>query len=200
MAKQAESGEIPLSDLLREIRRCRHCAESLPLGPNPVLRASSRARMVIVGQAPGTRVHESGIPWDDPSGNRLRQWLDVDPDTFYDERRIAIIPMGFCYPGRGSSGDLPPRPECAELWHKRLFAKLPNLQLKLLLGQYSQACYLGKRRKKTLTATVQAYREYVPELLPLPHPSPRNTLWLKRNPWFEAKVVPLLRDLVAPLL
>jgi len=189
-----------MQKLLREVRACRVCDEHLPFGPKPVLRAHRDARIVIIGQAPGTRVHESGIPWDDPSGNRLRQWLDVDPDTFYDERRIAIIPMGFCYPGRGSSGDLPPRPECAELWHKRLFAKLPNLQLKLLLGQYSQACYLGKRRKKTLTATVQAYREYVPELLPLPHPSPRNTLWLKRNPWFEAKVVPLLRDLVAPLL
>ncbi len=189
-----------MQKLLSEVRACRVCEEYLPLGPNPVLRAHQDARLVIVGQAPGTRVHETSIPWNDPSGDRLRRWLATDRDTFYDEKRIAIIPMGFCYPGRGRSGDLPPRPECAELWHQKLLAKIPDLRLMLLVGQYAQAYYLGAQRKKTLTATVQAFREYLPELLPLPHPSPRNTLWLKRNPWFEAEVVPQLRQLVAPFL
>jgi uracil-DNA glycosylase len=186
--------------LLREVRACRVCEEHLPLGPKPVLRAHRQARILIVGQAPGTRVHATGIPWNDPSGDRLRAWMDVDRETFYDERRIAIIPMGFCYPGRGRSGDLPPRPECAQLWHGRLLEQIPDLRLKLLVGQYAQAHYLGKRRKRSLAATVQASQEYLPEFLPLPHPSPRNILWLKRNPWFEAEVVPFLRDLVASLL
>ncbi|MEE9128092.1 MAG: uracil-DNA glycosylase family protein [Planctomycetota bacterium] len=189
-----------MQKLLSEVRACRVCEEYLPLGPNPVLRAHQDARLVIVGQAPGTRVHETSIPWNDPSGDRLRRWLATDRDTFYDEKRIAIIPMGFCYPGRGRYGDLPPRPECAELWHQKLLAKIPDLRLMLLVGQYAQAYYLGAQRKKTLTATVQVFREYLPELLPLPHPSPRNTLWLKRNPWFEAEVVPQLRQLVAPFL
>ncbi len=189
-----------MQKLLSEVRACRVCEEYLPLGPNPVLRAHQDARLVIVGQAPGTRVHETSIPWNDPSGDRLRRWLATDRDTFYDEKRIAIIPMGFCYPGRGRSGDLPPRPECAELWHQKLLAKIGDLRLMLLVGQYAQAYYLGAQRKKTLTATVQTFREYLPELLPLPHPSPRNTLWLKRNPWFEAEVVPQLQQLVAPLL
>ncbi len=186
--------------LLRDVRACRVCEKHLPLGPKPVLRAHQDARILIVGQAPGTRVHATGIPWNDPSGDRLRQWLDVDRETFYDERRIAIIPMGFCYPGRGRSGDLPPRPECASLWHGPLLDQIRGLKLKLLVGQYAQAYYLGRRRKATLAATVQACREYLPEHLPLPHPSPRNILWLKRNPWFEGEVVPMLRDLVAPLL
>jgi uracil-DNA glycosylase len=191
---------MAMPQLLREVRACRVCEKHLPLGPKPVLRAHPDARLLIVGQAPGTRVHATGVPWNDPSGDRLRQWLGVDRDTFYDECRVAIIPMGFCYPGRGRSGDLPPRPECAELWHGRLLGEIPRLRLKLLVGQYAQAHYLGQRRKKTLAATVQACREYLPELFPLPHPSPRNILWLKRNPWFEAEVVPLLRGLVAPLL
>ncbi|MHC4515420.1 MAG: uracil-DNA glycosylase family protein [Planctomycetota bacterium] len=189
-----------MQKLLAEVRACRVCEEHLPLGPNPVLRAHRDARVLIVGQAPGTRVHNTGIPWNDPSGDRLRRWMDIDRDAFYDERRIAIIPMGFCYPGRGRSGDLPPRPECAEQWHGRLLAKIPDLRLKLLVGQYAQAYYLGKHRKQTLAATVQACREYLPEFLPLPHPSPRNTLWLQRNPWFEAEVVPLLQELLGELL
>ena len=155
-----------LDKLLAEVRDCRVC-EDLPLGPRPVLRAAQGARVLVIGQAPGTRVHESGVPWDDPSGERLRQWLAVDAERFYDESLFAIIPMGFCYPGRGKSGDLPPRPECADLWHERLLAELPEIELTLLIGQYAQARYLGDRREKTLTATVQRWRDYLPEHLPI---------------------------------
>ena len=183
-----------LESLLVEVRACRVCAAHLPLGPKPILRADVRARVLIVGQAPGTRVHATGIPWNDPSGDRLRAWLAVDRDAFYDERRFAIIPTGFCYPGRGRSGDLPPRPECAPLWHPRLRALLPNIGLTLLVGQYAQAFYLAERRKGTLTETVHAWREYLPQFLPLPHPSPRNTRWLSLNPWFEQEIVPGLRE------
>jgi uracil-DNA glycosylase len=185
-----------LAALLHEVRACRLCEPHLPLGPRPVLRADVRARVLIVGQAPGTRVHATGIPWNDPSGDRLRAWLAVDRTTFYDERRFAIIPTGLCYPGRGRSGDLPPRPECAPLWHPRLLRALPNVALTLLVGQYAQAHYLGARRGPTLTATVRAWREYLPEFLPLPHPSPRNTRWLQVNPWFDREVIPALRDRV----
>ncbi len=158
-----------------------------------MLRASAGARVLIVGQAPGTRVHETGIPWNDPSGDRLRQWMALDRESFYDESRFAIVPMGFCYPGRGSSGDLPPRPECAEAWREPLHAALPGIELTLLIGQYAQAWYLGKRRRRTLTETVRAWRDYAPDYLPLPHPSPRNIGWLKRNDWFADEVVPALR-------
>jgi len=189
-----------LQRVLREVRACRVCEEHLPLGPRPVVRADARARVLIVGQAPGTRVHETGIPWNDPSGDRLRDWLGVDRDTFYDESRFAIIPTGLCYPGRGRSGDLPPRPECAPLWHPRLRPLLPNVGLTLLVGQYAQAYYLGPRRKRTLTATVHAWPEYLPEFLPLPHPSPRNTGWLQVNPWFVRDVIPVLHGRVHALL
>ena len=164
-----------LNQLLREVRACTHCIEHLPLGPRPVLRAHANARVLIVGQAPGTRVHETGIPWNDPSGDRLREWMNVDRKTFYDERRFAIIPMGYCYPGRGKGGDLPPRRECAELWLESLLDNLPEIEFTLLLGQYAQAHYLGKRRKKSLTETVRTWRDYWPEFFPMPHPSPRNT-------------------------
>lgn len=160
------------------------------------MRAAATARILIVGQAPGRRVHETGIPWNDPSGDRLREWMQVSRDTFYDESRTAIIPTGFCYPGTGKGGDLPPRPECAPLWHPRLRAALPNIQLTLLIGSYAQAYYLGKHAQKTLTGTVRNYRDTLPEFLPLPHPSPRNQMWLKRNPWFAEEVLPLLRELV----
>ena len=190
---------IPLQDLLAEIRACRHCADTLPLGPNPVLRASASARLLIVGQAPGTRVHATGIPWNDPSGDRLRDWLQVDRATFYDEARIAIVPMGFCYPGKGPSGDLPPPPDCAPLWHEALLAHMPDLELVLLVGSYAQSHYLGRSRE-TLTSRVRRWQDFGPRFLPLPHPSPRNTLWLRRNPWFEASVIPDLRRRVAPLL
>ena len=158
-----------------------------------MLRAHQSARVLIVGQAPGTRVHETGIPWNDPSGDRLRRWLAIDRQRFYDERRFAIIPVGYCYPGRGPSGDMPPRKECAELWLARLLARLPNIELTVLVGQYAQRLYLGRERKKTLTETVRAYREYGPRFVPLPHPSPRNQMWLRCNSWFEAEVVPALR-------
>jgi uracil-DNA glycosylase len=188
-----------LEALLKEVRACRLCEPGLPLGARPVLRADPRARILIVGQAPGTRVHATGIPWNDPSGDRLREWLQVDRESFYDERRFAIIPAGLCYPGRGRSGDLPPRPECAPLWHPRLRALLPAIEVTLLVGQYAQAYYLGTRRKPTLAATVRAWREYGSEFLPLPHPSPRNTRWLQLNPWFAREVLPELRARVRSL-
>jgi uracil-DNA glycosylase len=185
-----------LDALLGEIRACRLCEAHLPLGPRPVLRASRTARLLIVGQAPGRRVHETGIPWNDPSGDRLRSWLKMDRERFYDQRHIAIVPAGLCYPGSGPRGDAPPRPECAPMWHPQLRALMPKIELTLLIGQYAQAYYLGSRRKKSLRETVQAWQEYLPEFLPLPHPSPRNQLWFKQNPWFEAEVIPALRVLV----
>ena len=190
-----------LDRLLVDIRACRICAADLPLGPRPVLRARATARILIVGQAPGTRVHESGIPWHDKSGDRLRDWMAVDSDTFYDEARIAIVPMGFCYPGvlpRG--GDKPPRPECAPAWHAALLGHLPAIDLTILTGQYAQAHYLGKRRRKTLTETVRAWRDYGPGVIPLPHPSWRTVGWQKRQPWFEPEILPELRRRVAALL
>lgn len=179
--------------LLSEARACRACEAHLPLGPRPVLRASTTARVLIVGQAPGVKVHSTGVPWNDPSGDRLREWLGVTRDEFYDESCIAIVPMGFCYPGRGKGGDMPPRPECAPLWMPRLLAAMPLLRLRILAGQYAHAWHLGDRRKRTLTDTVAAWRDYLPDYFPLPHPSPRNLMWLRRNPWFEDDVVPELR-------
>jgi uracil-DNA glycosylase len=176
------------------------CEAHLPLGPRPVLRADVRARVLIVGQAPGTRVHETGIPWNDPSGDRLRAWIDVGRESFYDESSFAIVPAGLCYPGRGRSGDLPPRRECAPLWHPRLRPLLRQVRLTLLVGQYAQAYYLGDHRKATLTETVHAWRSYLPGLMPLPHPSPRNTRWLRVNPWFERDVLPELRSRVRDAL
>src|SRR5579875_320825 len=190
-----------LSALFARVRACRACEPHLPLGPRPVLRGRLSARVLIVGQAPGTRVHETGIPWNDPSGERLREWLGVDRETFYDERRFAIIPMGLCYPGRlPRGGDAPPRPECGPLWHPPLRAALPNIALTLLVGQYAQAYYLDKRRKESMTATVQSWRDYLPEFIPTPHPSWRTTAWLKRNPWFAAELLPELRRRVRALI
>ncbi len=187
-----------LPKLLKEVRACTHCAEHLPLGPRPIVRMKRSATLLIIGQAPGTRVHETGLGWNDRSGDRLREWLNVDRDTFYDESRIAIMPMGFCYPGVAKSGgDAPPRSECAPLWHDRLRALLPNIELTLLIGQYAQARYLGEDKKKTMTETVKAWKEYLPHgFLPLPHPSWRNTGWLKKNPWFEKQILPVLRKAV----
>ena len=177
-----------LINVLNEARNCRLCAKQLPHEPRPVLRAHANARLLIIGQAPGSKVHASGIPWDDPSGDRLRNWLGINKNLFYDETQIAIIPMGFCYPGKGRSGDLPPRPECAPQWHAALLSRMPNIQLTLLIGQYAQRYYLGKQHG-TLTATVKAWRNYLPHYFALPHPAPRNQLWLKKNPWFETEVL-----------
>lgn len=193
--------QAQLEALLCEVGGCTRCQEHLPLGPRPVLRAHRSAPILIVGQAPGRRVHETGIPWNDPSGVRLRQWLGVTPEHFYDPCRFAIIPMGFCYPGRDTrGGDLPPRPECAPLWHGRLLACLPNVALTILVGNYAQRYYLRDRAHKTLTDTVGRWQEYGPDYVPTPHPSPRNLLWLRRNPRFEADVVPALKRRVRELL
>lgn len=178
--------------LLDEIRGCRVCATELPHDPRPVLSFGRKASVVIIGQAPGSRVHASGVPWDDPSGDTLRTWMDVSHPTFYDPERVAIVPMGFCYPGAGKSGDLPPRPECAPQWHAAILRHL-DVGLTLLIGQYAQAYYLGDRRGKNLTETVRGWRSYGTGVLPLPHPSPRNRRWLAKNPWFDRDVVPVLR-------
>lgn len=189
-----------LVSLLTQIRACRLCEAHLPLPPRPVLRASESARLLVVGQAPGTLVHASGIPWSDASGMRLRSWLGLDRDEFYDEGKVAIVPMGFCYPGTGRNGDLPPRPECAQTWHPKLLPMLPDIRLVLAIGHYAQVYFLGALRKKSLTESVRAWQEYAPRYFPLPHPSPRNIAWFKHNPWFDAEVVPALRKRVAAVL
>ncbi|MBX3606667.1 MAG: uracil-DNA glycosylase family protein [Piscinibacter sp.] len=189
-----------LPALLAEVRACTRCAAVLPLGPRPVLQADRRARLLIAGQAPGRRVHASGVPFDDASGDRLRAWLGVDRDTFYDPSRVAILPMGLCYPGRGSSGDLPPRPECAPAWRAPLLAALPALRLTLVIGAYAQAWHLGAGARAGVTETVRAWRDAGPALLPLPHPSPRNQAWLKHHPWFERELLPDLRERVRAAL
>jgi uracil-DNA glycosylase len=189
-----------LAPLLAEVRACTLCAAHLPLGPRPVLRARASARLLIVGQAPGTRVHETGIPFDDRSGERLREWMGVESERFYDEARVAIIPMGLCYPGRDTGGgDRPPRRECAPHWHARLLAELPAIELALLVGAYAQRHYLGPRAG-SVTATVGAWRGFLPESVPLPHPSWRTRGWVARNPWFEAELVPCLQKRVAEVL
>ena len=189
-----------LERLLSEIRACRICEKHLPLGPRPVLRAAASARLVIIGQAPGTKVHESGVPWDDASGERLRSWLDLDPEHFYDESRVAIVPMGFCYPGVAKNGgDKPPRPECAAAWHGPLLEHLEDVDLTLLVGSYAQKYYLGHDLRRTMTETVADWRSYLPSLLPLPHPSWRNTAWLKKNIWFDSELVPEMRRRVRKL-
>ena len=182
--------------LLKEIRACTICSEHLPLGPNPIVSFSTESKVLLVGQAPGPKVHETGIPWNDPSGDRLRDWLQVDRDQFYDTKYFAIAPMGFCYPGRGKSGDNPPRPECAPQWMDLIVDSLPNIEMTILIGQYSLKWFLGDRRKRTLTETVKNWREYFPEYVVLPHPSPRNNIWLKKNAWFERELVPELSGIV----
>ena len=186
--------------LLKEVRACTLCAPYLPMGPRPVLQLHPAARLLIVGQAPGIKVHQTGIAFNDASGERLRAWLGIDKTVFYDPKRVALIPMGFCYPGTGKSGDLPPRPECAPTWRAQLLAQLPNVVLTLVIGQYAQAWHLRDTQKATLTETVRAWREYWPSTLPLPHPSPRNNIWLKRNAWFGDEVLPILRQSVQHIL
>ena len=189
-----------MEKLIQDIKQCTICQDYLPLGPRPVVSAHPNAKIVIVGQAPGTKVHASGIPWDDASGKQLRKWLNVSVEDFYDATKFAIIPMGFCYPGKGKTGDLPPRPECAPQWHKPLFDQLKNVELIILIGTYAQNYYLGKQTKDTLTETVRNYKTYLPKYLPLPHPSPRNRFWLTKNPWFEEEVLPELRRKVKEIL
>ncbi len=188
-----------LEGLLVAVRKCRACEQHLPLGPRPVLQVCETARVLIVGQAPGVRVHASGTPWADPSGERLRMWMGLNKVAFYDASQIAIIPMGYCYPGRGHGGDLAPRRECATLWLDHLLAKLPQIELTLLIGLHAQRHFLGNRRKRSLTETVKAWREFAPDYLPLPHPTPRNTPWFQRNPWFEQELLPVLRERISAL-
>lgn len=182
-----------MKDLLYNIRQCDICEAHLPLGTRPIVSAHPESKIIIIGQAPGTKVHASGVPWDDASGKQLRKWLNVSDKDFYDETKFAIMPMGFCYPGKGKTGDLPPRKECAPQWHKPLLNKLPNVELVILIGLYAQKYYLGKEAKRTLTETVKNHNAYLPKYLPLPHPSPRNRFWLTKNAWFEVEVLPVLR-------
>jgi uracil-DNA glycosylase len=194
-------GRVSTEDLERlvsEISACRACA--LPHEPRPVVWVHPDAKILIAGQAPGRRVHESGIPWDDPSGDRLRQWMQLDRETFYDKRNVAVAAMGFCYPGTVDGADLPPRRECAPLWRPRLLPLLKNVRLTLLVGAYAHRYHLGAAAKRTLGETVRAWRAYPPDVMPLPHPSWRNTAWLKRNPWFEAELLPELQRRVSSAL
>lgn len=186
--------------LIKEIKNCRICEAHLPLGPRPVVQASTMARILIVGQAPGIRVHETGIPFNDPSGDRLRSWMGINRDIFYDEARIALVPMGFCYPGSADRGDLPPRKECADKWREALLSHMKKIELTIVIGQYAIEWHLGKERKKTLRETVKAWRDYAPQKMVLPHPSPRNNIWLKKNPWFEQDILPVLRRRVGQLI
>ncbi len=184
-----------MESLLKEIRSCTICP--LENGHRPILQASAKSRILLIGQAPGRKVHETGIPWDDPSGRNLRKWLGVSEEQFYDPDIFALVPMGFCYPGHSAGAkpsDLPPRPECAPKWHDLLLEQMPEIQLTLLFGQYAQKRYLGDRMKDSLTETVQNYQEYLPDFLAMPHPSPRNGIWLKKNPWFEEEVLPELKQ------
>jgi uracil-DNA glycosylase len=192
---------MSLDAVLADIAACRACAGELPHEPRPVTRVSARTRLLICGQAPGRRVHESGLPFDDPSGERLRAWMGIDRATFYGRPEIGVAAMAFCFPGTDpKGGDYPPPPRCAQLWRPRLMAALPRMELTLLVGGYAQAWALGDRVKRTMTDTVAAWREYLPDYLPMPHPSWRNTGWLKRNPWFEEEVTPYLRHRVADIL
>ncbi len=189
----------PLKALLSEVARCRICEASLPLGPNPILQCSASAKVLIAGQAPGSKVHASGAPFDDPSGDRLREWMGISRDAFYNADKIAILPMGFCYPGTGKSGDLPPRPECAIQWRASLLGQMKQVELTLVMGQYAQQYHFGSG-SSSLTELVKSWQDYWPAMIPLPHPSPRNNRWLKTNPWFENEVLPELKIRIKQVL
>ncbi len=189
-----------MKQLLKEIKACTICKDVLGHGPNPVLAATSKSKIAIIGQAPGRVVHQSGVPWDDKSGQRLREWFGVTDYQFYNPELFALIPMGFCFPGAGKSGDLPPRKECAPQWHDRLFSEMKNLKLKILIGTYAQSYYLGDKAQKTLTKTVQNFQDYCPDIIVLPHPSPRNNIWLKKNSWFEIELLPILKRRISEMI
>ena len=189
-----------LKKTIEQVQACKHCIENLPFGARPVLQVGRSAKILIAGQAPGSKVHATGIPFNDPSGDRLRQWMGVDKAQFYDANQIAILPMGFCYPGKGKSGDLPPRKECAELWRNQLLELMPQVELTLVIGQYAIAWHLPEAKRKSLTDTVKDWKTHWPNQLPLPHPSPRNNIWLKKNDWFEDEIIPLLQKRVKSLI
>jgi uracil-DNA glycosylase len=186
--------------LIRDVSHCRACTHVLPHDPRPIIQVNKQAKLLIIGQAPSLRVHQTGILWNDASGKRLREWIGLSNQIFYDETRVAILPMGFCYPGKGKHGDLPPQKACFPLWHRKLTIGMPNIQLTLLLGHYAHQAYLKKTRKKSLTATVQAWEEYLPHYLPFPHPSPRNNIWLRKNNWFEKDVIPATKQIINSIL
>jgi uracil-DNA glycosylase len=188
-----------VDSLLTQIRSCQIC-DGLPLGPRPILQIGASAKILIAGQAPGRITHHKGIPFDDPSGNRLRDWLGISRDEFYDASKIALAPMGFCFPGTGKGGDLPPRKECAEAWRKPVLEQLENIELTLVIGQYALDWHIADGKKMTLTDRVASWQSFMPDMLPLPHPSPRNNRWLKRNPWFEEEVLPALKSRVSELI
>jgi uracil-DNA glycosylase len=185
-----------MEKLLTEIRKCTVCKSYLPNKPRPIIQASSKSKILIIGQAPGQKVQDSGIPWDDKSGDELRRWLNVTKEQFYDSSLFALMPMGFCYPGKGTSGDLPPRPECAPLWHGKVLSQMKNIKLTILIGQYAQKFYLGKDFNPSITENIKNYKKFMPTYLPLVHPSPRNRIWQMKNPWFEKKIIPVLREKV----
>lgn len=182
-----------MENLIKQIKKCEICKDFLPNKPKPVVQISSESKILIIGQAPGQKVQNSGIPWQDKSGDELRRWLGVSEEQFYNEKLFALMPMGFCYPGKGKSGDLPPRPECAPEWHPQIFAELKNVKLTFLIGQYAQKYYLKDKRKKNLTETVKSFHEFLPKFFPLVHPSPRNRIWQKKNPWFESEVISFIQ-------
>ncbi|UXX79059.1 uracil-DNA glycosylase family protein [Reichenbachiella carrageenanivorans] len=189
-----------MNTLLHEIRQCKLCKDELSHDPRPVLAAHTRSKLVIIGQAPGAVVHRTGVPWDDKSGENLRAWLGVSQSTFYDPEKIALVPMGFCYPGKGKSGDLPPMPTCAPTWHSRVLGEMKEVKLTLLIGQYAQGYYLGGQAYNTLTETVRHFEDYLPKYFVLPHPSPRNNIWRAKNPWFDQEVLPSLQHKISECL
>ncbi|WP_062059119.1 uracil-DNA glycosylase family protein [Aquimarina longa] len=189
-----------MKQLLSLISKCDECSLQLELGPRPIVSAHTNSKIVIIGQAPGSIVHKSGIPWDDKSGQNLRTWMGIDTKTFYDPKKIALLPMGFCYPGKGKSGDLPPTKQCAPLWHQKLLRKIENVELTLLIGKYAQEYYLGNQLKRTLTDTVKNYKGYLPNYFVLPHPSPRNNIWQAKNEWYKRDVIPQLQAKVKSIL
>ncbi|MCL6216957.1 uracil-DNA glycosylase family protein [Zunongwangia pacifica] len=189
-----------MQELLKEIRNCDVCQEHLPLGPRPIIEAVKDSKIILISQAPGRVVHQSGVAWKDQSGKKLREWLDVGEETFYDPANFAILPMGFCYPGKGKTGDLPPRKECAPLWHHQVFKQLENVKLKILIGSYASNYYLPKSKHENLTEKVSNFEEFLPEFLPLPHPSPVNRFWRMKKPWFEKEMVPKIQQRIAEIL